>query len=152
MTNARLGLTALLAVVVMSSAHARAGQTPKVAPCEDAHVGISSLIAPVANNSRSFYDGRVMVYAVDQGEPVCCSYGVTIVMALPEADGGGLQCIAAMGASGLALERLTTSYDAARGLLLSIPARWHDADTDTYRDGRPFKLRINMAAGTVTAE
>ncbi len=145
------GMSGLLAVLVLS-AEASAGQTPKVAPCEDASVGISSLIAPVAKHSRSFYDGRVMVYAVDQGEPVCCSYGVAVVIPLPDDDGGGLQCIAAMGASGLDLDGLKTSYDAGRGLLLTIPARWHNADKDTYSDGRAFKLRINLKAATVTAE
>ncbi len=56
----------------------------EVKSCEEAHVGLTTLIAPVAKNSRTYKDDKISVYAVDTVEPVCCAAGVAVV--IPDVD------------------------------------------------------------------
>ncbi|MFA5899012.1 MAG: hypothetical protein WC829_07860 [Hyphomicrobium sp.] len=123
----------------------------EVKSCEDANVGLTALIAPVAKNSRTFKDDRVSIYAVDTVEPVCCASGVAIVLPDITDEAGGSRCFAAVGVASVQLDELTSEDDPAKGLLVSIPTRVYGEAADSA-PGAPLKLRINIENGTVVAE
>ena len=48
--------------------------------CQDAGVGIDNLILPASENSRTFYNNRVAVFAIDMIEPAAGSMGIAITL------------------------------------------------------------------------
>jgi hypothetical protein len=73
--------TFFLFALVLSCSYASARE---IRPCEDVGVGIASLVLPVSQNSRTFYNNRVAVFAIDTIEPAAGSMGVAIT--LPDVD------------------------------------------------------------------
>lgn len=139
-------LAAVFALLPVASASAL-----ELKSCDDANVGLTELIAPVAKNSRSFKDDKVSVYAVDMVEPVCCSAGVAVVLPDLSDELGGNQCMAVIGVASVQLDEVTTEDDPAKGMLISIPTRVFSEAADSA-PGTPIRLRINVDKGTVAAE
>lgn len=139
-------LAAVFALLPVASATAL-----ELKSCDDANVGLTELIAPVAKNSRSFKDDKVSVYAVDMVEPVCCSAGVAVVLPDLSDELGGNQCMAVIGVASVQLDEVTTEDDPAKGMLISIPTRVFSEAADSA-PGTPIRLRINVDKGTVAAE
>jgi hypothetical protein len=123
----------------------------EVKSCDDANVGLTTLIAPVAKNSRSFKDDKVSLFAVDTVEPVCCAAGVAVVLPDVADELGGNQCLAVVGVASVQLDEATTEDDPAKGLLISIPTRVFSEAADSA-PGEPIRLRVNVEKGTVAAE
>jgi hypothetical protein len=123
----------------------------EVKSCDDANVGLTTLIAPIAKNSRSFKDDKVSVFAVDTVEPVCCAAGVAVVLPDVADELGGNQCLAVVGVASVQLDEATTEDDPAKGLLISIPTRVFSEAADSAL-GEPIRLRVNVEKGTVAAE
>lgn len=119
--------------------------------CEDAHVGLTELIAPVASNSKTYKDGKISVYAVDTVEPVCCAAGVALVIPDLSDETGGNQCLAVVGVASVQLDEATTEDDAEKGLLITIPTRVFSEAADSA-PGAPMKLRVDVDEGTVALE
>lgn len=139
-------LAAVFALLPVASATAL-----ELKSCDDANVGLTELIAPVAKNSRSFKDDKVSVYAVDMVEPVCCSAGVAVVLPDLSDELGGNQCMAVVGVASVQLDEVTTEDDPAKGMLISIPTRVF-SEAANSAPGTPIRLRINVDKGTVAAE
>jgi hypothetical protein len=123
----------------------------EVKPCEEAHVDLTELIAPVGKNSRTYKDDKVSVYVVDTVEPVCCAAGVAVVMPDIADELGGNKCLAVVGVASVQLDEATAEDDAAKGLLITIPTRVFNEASDSA-PGAPLKLRINIDRGTLVAE
>ena len=123
----------------------------EIKSCEDAHVGLTELIAPVASNSKTYKDGKISLYAVDTVEPVCCAAGVALVIPDVSDETGGNQCLAVVGVASVQLDETTTEDDAQKGMLLTIPARVFNEAADSA-PGAPLKLRVNVDKGTVALE
>jgi hypothetical protein len=119
--------------------------------CDDANVGLTTLIAPIAKNSRSFKDDKVSLFAVDTVEPVCCAAGVAVVLPDVADELGGNQCLAVVGVASVQLDEATAEDDPAKGLLISIPTRVFSEAADSA-PGEPIRLRVNVEKGTVAAE
>lgn len=139
-------LAAVFALLPVASASAL-----ELKSCDDANVGLTELIAPVAKNSRSFKDDKVSVYAVDMVEPVCCSAGVAVVLPDLSDELGGNQCMAVIGVASVQLDEMTTEDDPAKGMLISIPTRVFSEAADSA-PGTPIRLRVNVDKGTVAVE
>lgn len=123
----------------------------EVKTCDEAHVGLTELIAPVGKNSRSYKEDKVSVYVVDTVEPVCCAAGVAVVMPDIADELGGNKCLALVGVASVQLDEATTEDDPAKGLLITIPTRVFNEASDSA-PGAPLKLRINVDQGTLAAE
>ena len=123
----------------------------EVKPCDEAHVGLTELIAPVGKNSRTYKDDKVSVYVVDTVEPVCCAAGVAVVMPDVADELGGNKCLAVVGVASVQLDEAATEDDPAKGLLVTIPTRVFNETSDSA-PGAPLKLRIDIDRGTLTAE
>lgn len=123
----------------------------EVKTCDEANVGLTDLIAPVAKNSRTFKDDKISVYAVDIAEPVCCAAGVAVVLPDVSDELGGNQCLAVVGVASVQLDEATAEDDPAKGLLLSIPTRVFNEAADSA-PGAPIRLRIDAEKGTVATE
>jgi len=136
-----------LAVLTCAS-HAAALE---VKSCDDANIGLTELIAPVAKNSRTFKDDKVSVYVVDTVEPVCCAAGVAIVLPNPQDELGGSTCVAVVGVASVQLDETTAVDDPAKGLRLSIPTRVFNDAADSA-PGEPMRLHIDVDKGTVDLE
>jgi hypothetical protein len=118
--------------------------------CEEAGVGIASLVLPAGQNSRTFYNNKVAVFAIDMIEPAVGSMGVAIT--LPDVDDinfGSSKCLAVTNFAWIDVMKVSSSYD-KEGLLLSFPTRDLDFETGTAsRPGKPFKIRINLKTSSV---
>lgn len=123
----------------------------EVKTCDDANVGLTELIAPVAKNSRTFKDDKISVFAIDAAEPVCCAAGVAVVLPDLSDELGGNQCLAVVGVASVQLDEATIEDDPAKGLLISIPTRVFNEAADSA-PGEPIRLRIDADKGTVAAE
>ncbi len=120
--------------------------------CDEANVGLTTLIAPVAKNSRTYMDDKVSVYAVDMIEPVCCAAGVAVVIPdVADELGGGNKCLAVVGVASVQLDEAVSEDDAAKGLVISIPTRVFNEAADSA-PGEPIKLRVDVEKGTLIVE
>jgi hypothetical protein len=117
---------------------------------------VRSIAEPWEKNTRSFYDGNVRVALLDTGgEPVCCSVHLLVLVPDKNDEMGGRFCRIvgdhdALGFAGIDFARLTTRYDAGRGLLVTFPYQ-------LYVDGLSSKsgvarVRVNVERGTVGVE
>jgi hypothetical protein len=117
---------------------------------------IRSIAEPWEKNTRAFYNGNVRVALMDTGgEPVCCSVHLLILAPDKNDEMGGRFCRIVgdreqLGFAGIDFDRLTTRYDAGRGLLITFPYQ-------LYVDGLSSKsgiarVRVNLDRGTVTPE
>jgi hypothetical protein len=131
-----------------------------VAECgDDATANVGNIAEPWEKNSRAFYNGSVRVALVDTGgEPVCCSMHLLILVPVPsEIEGMDpyRKCYLVhnegqMGFVAIDFARVASSYDAARGLLITFPY-------ELYNEGNPGakgvgRVRVNVAKGTAVAE
>jgi hypothetical protein len=137
----------LFGLLLASTAHAVERQ---VVPCDDAGVGLRTLVTPVGENSRQFYNGEVSVYLVDTIEPACCSSGVAIVLPDAQSEMGDAMCMAVLYQVGIDLKAAQASYSPAKGLLIQMPASEQDDSGNEIQ--HPLKLRINLKSSTVTLE
>jgi hypothetical protein len=119
--------------------------------CDEANVGLTTLIAPVAKNSRTYKDDKVSVYAVDTVEPVCCAAGVAVVIPDVTDELGGNKCLAVVGVASVQLDEAVSEDDPAKGLLISIPTRVFNEASDSA-PGEPIKLRVDVEKGTLIVE
>lgn len=147
-----LGLRLLRAGALMAAVFgAQQAAALEIKSCDDANVGLTELIAPVASNSRTYKDGKISLYGVDTVEPVCCAAGVALVIPDVTDETGGNQCLAVVGVASVQLDETTTEDDAQKGLLLTIPTRVFNEASDSA-PGAPLKLRVNVDKGTVALE
>jgi hypothetical protein len=117
--------------------------------CEDAGVGIASLILPVGQHSRTFYNNRVAVFEIDTIEPAAVSMGIAIT--LPDVEDihfGSSKCLAITNFAAIDVMKGSSSYD-RQGLLLSFPTRDPDFTTGRSRAGKPLKILINLKLSSV---
>lgn len=117
---------------------------------------VRSIAEPWEKNTRAFYNGNVRVALLDTGgEPVCCSVHLLILVPDKNDEMGGRFCKIvgdreSLGFAGIDFARLTTRYDAGRGLLITFPYQ-------LYVDGLSSKsgvarVRVNLERGTVDVE
>ena len=139
-------LAVLLALVLAPPAYAL-----EVQSCDDAHAGIGELVHPVSANQRTFADERVLIYAIDMVEPVCCAGGVAVVMPDAEDAVGGNKCFAVIGVASVQVSKATAQQDADKTLRISIPTRVFNGAEDAI-DGDPIKLRIELEGSALTLE
>jgi hypothetical protein len=122
----------------------------QVVPCEEAGIGLTTLVTPVAENSRQFYNGQVSVYLVDTIEPACCSAGIAIVLPDAESELGDAKCLAVLNQSSIGLNAAQARYSPSKGLSIEMPAS--EQDDAGNRIPSPLKLRINLKSSMVTLE
>lgn len=129
----------------------------EVMPCgDDGAAHVASIMEPWEKNARAFYNGSVRVALTDTGgEPVCCSMHLLILAPDPQSEDGGRNCFlvndhGGLGFAGIDFARLTSRYDAGKGLLITFPYT-------LYNEGNPGKggvahVRVNVVKGTVEVE
>ena len=117
---------------------------------------VQTLVEPWGNNTKSFYGGQVRLALIDTGgEPVCCSAQLLVLIPDNSEGAGGRICKLVsdkknLGFESIAFAKITTRYDAGRGLLISFAfTRYVDGLKHTDGLGR---VRINVERGTVTPE
>jgi hypothetical protein len=143
------------AAVVAFLAAALPAHAVQVRDCDYA-ADVRSIAEPWEKNTRSFYEGNVRVALLDTGgEPVCCSVHLLVLAPDKNDEMGGRFCKIvgdhdALGFAGIDFARLTTRYDAGRGLLITFPYQ-------LYVDGLSSKggvarVRVNIERGTVSVE
>jgi hypothetical protein len=143
------------AAVVAFAIAALPAHAVQVRDCDYA-ADVRSIAEPWEKNTRAFYDGNVRVALLDTGgEPVCCSVHLLVLVPDRNDEMGGRFCKIvgdheAMGFAGIDFARLTTRYDAGRGLLITFPYQ-------IYVDGLSSKsgvarVRVNLERGTVAVE
>ena len=147
----------IVAAAVVWLASTAAAFAYDVRPCVEMDPTDASAIAePWEKNAHAYYNGQVRVAVIDTGgEPVCCSQHL-LILVTKQGDEGELKlCFMAnsnqgLGFAGIDFARLTTRYDAGKGLLITFPY-------DIYNDGKPGpsgigRIRVNVAKGTAVAE
>lgn len=136
----------LLAIIVIAAARAEGHE---VRPCQEVNVGIETLVTPVANNVRSFYNNRVQIYNIDTIEPAAASAGIAIVLPDNEDPLGGSKCLAIPNFAGIDIKAGRPSYDSVNGLSLSIPTRIPDSETGKAKPGPVLNILINLQQTSV---
>ena len=151
--------TAIPAALAAFIATATPALAVEVAECgEDGAASAPAIAEPWEKNARAFYNGNVRVAVTDTGgEPVCCSMHLLILVPAQTQDGMDAyrNCYLVndhegMGFVGIDFAKLATSYDAAKGLLITFPYQ-------LYNDGNPGKggiarVRVNVQKGTAAVE
>jgi hypothetical protein len=142
----------VLGMVLVASAPALAVE---VRECDWA-ASVQSLAEPWERNSRAFYNGQVRVALIDTGgEPVCCSMHLLILAPDKTSEMGDRMCRLVSNANKMGFEsidfaRLSTRYDAGRGLLVTFPYRLY-VDGISHRNG-VARVRVNLERGTISPE
>jgi hypothetical protein len=139
-------ITPLIALCLTNPAFAL-----EVKSCEDANAGIAEIVQPAGNNSRSFSEDRVSLYAIDIVEPVCCAGGVAIVMPDTEDEVGANKCYAVVGVASVQLDKATAEQDTGKTLRISIPTRVFNGSEEAT-SGDPIKLRIDVERSQLELE
>jgi len=105
----------------------------------------------LVGQTKSFSQGKIKIAHVDtDGEPVCCSSHLLVIIQAPEV---GSQCFAlsqkaskeedpALGFATIGFDKITTSYDAARGLTLTVPYTLYDSEDGGK--GKPGSARVRV--------
>lgn len=150
-----LSAAALLGALALSSPAVSA----VVRDCDGNTEAAFNIVEPWEANSRTFYQGRVRVAYLDTGgEPACCS-GHLLVIFYADDNPESFTCrlvsdSEGRGFAGIDFKGLKSSYDPARGLLLTFGYSVYPVDGgfDTGATRGVAGVRINIPAGTVTVE
>lgn len=146
-------LTALVACLLPLSATAQV-----VRACHDAppHLtSVQSMAEPFAENTRTYANGNIRLVVIDTIEPVCCTHHLIVLH--PDGEGLFRACsLVSLDANGetwnfIDLKAARASYDAARGLKVTLPASLYDFNTGGSIP-TAFAIRVNQATGQVTVE
>ncbi len=148
-----LGKTVLLAALANVTSVAFA--EPTISQCGGS-TRVDAIVEPWSQATRTFANGKIRIIALDTAEPACCSFHLAIIAPNPGDEMGLRQCVTLndggewTGFQAVSVKNTRSSYDAGRGLLLSVPV-------ERYIDGiRSTKLtvdvRINQATGAITIE
>ena len=133
-----------------------AASAAEVGPCNDL-----DRVSLLVGQTKSYADGKIRVAHVDtDGEPVCCSSHLLIFIPGPDI---GSQCFAlsqqaaknsgtARGFSNIEFARIKGTYDARRGLQLSVPYRLYGGDGGRGKPGS-VNVRVDLRdQGSVRVE
>lgn len=142
----------LVQVTLVQITQAQVAQALEVQSCRDAGVGLESLVLPVAKNTREFAQGKIQVYKVDQGEPVCCSVGVAVVIPDVDSELGDSKCVSVMGLGDVDVKNAAAKYDSARGLKITFATRKYNPETGGNDPAENLHLRVNLKRSTVQVE
>lgn len=150
-----LSALALLGALALSSPALSA----VVRDCDGNTEAAFNIVEPWEANSRTFYQGRVRVARLDTGgEPACCSSHLLVIFyADDNPDGFTCRLVSesdGRGFAGIDFKGLKSSYDPARGLLLTFGYSVYPVDGgfDTGATRGVASVRINIPAGTVEVE
>lgn len=140
----------LLPLAIATPLHAA-----EVGPCN----GLDR-IGYLVGQTKSYSQGKIKIAEIDtDGEPVCCSAHLLVFIPAPEL---GSRCFAvsekaaqddgsARGFSSIGFDKITASYDAAKGLLLTVPYTLYAGGGSGHP--RTAGLRVDLrGAGSVTVE
>lgn len=145
-------------LVLLALVSANVAQAQEVKSCDEVGVGLTTLVTPVAKNSRGLYFDksldahRVYVYNVDLIEPAAASGGLAFVLPDHESEVGDSKCLAITYLTGVDVMNATISYDDSKGVLLTIPAFEYDHETGDLKPSAPLKVRVSLKFSSVTIE
>lgn len=149
----RLRLTAAVLAAAALAAPGPANAAAVVADCND-YAMTTYVMEPWDDNTRTFYNGEVRVVVVDtDGEPVCCSSWLVVIFPDANDELGGRTCrmvgsAEGMGWTGVDVRAIRSSYDATKGLDLTVPVR-RMIDGDAIVP-ETVRLRLDLKATTLT--
>ncbi len=147
----------LAALAVLATATPAAAVA--VRDCDDGNntATVTNIVEPWEKNSKVFYKGQVRVALLDTGgEPACCSLHLMVLspgLAKDEPDFTACHVISDhdnFGFGNIDFDKLAASYDPKKGLLITFPIVISDGDS--MQKPGTAKIRLNLAAGTVTVE
>lgn len=123
-------------------------------PC-DWQARADAIVEPWEDNSATFSNGAVRVALLDTIEPAAAAFHL-LVLHPPYDEVGGRTCTTVgldegLGYAGLVFEDLTSDYDPARGLVLTIPAIIYLPE-QSFQNSALLTITVNQATGQVTVE
>lgn len=124
----------------------------EIKDCAQSGIGINTLVAPVAENNRSFYNGKVNIYKVDTIEPACCSAGLAIVLPDVASEIGDTKCVSITGLGGVDVKNATSTYNPSTGLTVILPTSAYDPETGRQNPSKALSLKINLKDSSVQVE
>ncbi len=118
---------------------------------------IANVTYPWNEATRTFANDKIRIVTVDTGgEPACCSAHLVILAPDPEDELGNQQCKILsdgqqwQGFQFVDIRNMKSGYDAAKGLLLSIPVERY---VDGVKSNKAIvDVRINQATGSIVVE
>ncbi|MBC2776741.1 hypothetical protein [Parasphingopyxis marina] len=141
-----------LAAALCATPGALSAQTRDLTPCEGQwYASIENIwVTDDGGGIRTFYNGAVRVLRIDSEEPAAASAGFVIMM--PDGDGTdgppGTICRVVWGLASADVDNIRSHYEAARGLILTVPTSLPDFDGDGQRP-RDMRILINAQRGTM---
>ena len=149
-------ITATLLSLCTILASQQASAEASIENCEGPS-SVANVTYPWNEATRTFANEKIRIVTVDTGgEPVCCSAHLVILAPDPNNELGDWQCKILsdgrpwQGYQFVDIKNVKSSYDAGKGLLLSIPV-------ERYMDGvksnkAMIDVRINQATGSIVVE
>jgi hypothetical protein len=141
----------MLLLSAMSCLAVSPAWSSELKPCDEAGVGLASILAPVAQNSVMLYEGKVTAYNIDTIEPACCAGGIAVVLPDVKDELGGSTCVALIGFGHIDVTKAKRSYDKTKGLLLELQTQKIGEGGGLVPD-KALKLRINLGTSGVSIE
>lgn len=146
--NAVLG-----AVLLGALAQTAAAET--VQACDDARSNAWNIAEPWETSTRLFANGAVRLTVMDTVEPAAAAFHL-LVLSPPLDELGGRQCrvVSLDGATGFAsltLSDTAATYDPAKGLTISVPAKRYLPDTGEF-GAATLIVTINQSTGAISAQ
>jgi len=145
-------LIRLLAFFLMLSAGPIAAQQARLC---DWQASAQALVEPWEENTRVFANGNVRVAAIDTVEPASGA-AYLLVLSPPYSELGERQCRVVgwteqLGFAGLSFEALSSDYDPAIGLILTLPVQVAAVGGGASRAGL-LRITLNQSTGVMTTE
>ncbi len=146
---AALGLSVFGLNAIASPASAQVVQ-----PCADI-VDMDAIVEPWEQHTRTFSNGKVRIALVDLVEPAAGAYHL-LVLSPPVDDIGARQCSligfdTGIGFVAVEFDAITSGYDPARGLKLSIPARFFLPE-ENFTNVMLVHATLNQATGEISLD
>lgn len=128
---------------------ATTAQSANLRDCDTFEANARNLSYPYEQATKTYAEGAISLLNLFLDEPACC--GAHLMVLFPAGDEGFLDCQLIshedqLGYASLSLANASASYDAARGLIISVPSQ---IDVDGELLSGRLLIAVNQQQGTI---
>lgn len=124
----------------------------EVSTCKKSGIGLIDIPSPFKKYVRTFSNNKINIALMDRTEPASCSFYVAIIIDDRKSEpAGGRRCYSLGCFGNVDFQKIKSSYQVAKGLLLRIPVQFYN-DVGNIGKTKFIKVRINLNKVSVKIE